>query len=469
MTTAARERTTRTLAVLGFSALAFALGQTTLIPAVGELMLRLHTDPSGVAWTLTGYLVSAAVCTPILGRLGDMFGKRRMLVIALVVFAAGCMASAVSTTLATVVAGRVLQGAGGGVFPLCFGIVRDEFPRERVRGAIGLVAAIAGVGGGLGFLIGGLIVDNASYHWIFWTGAGMGVLAAAAVAALVPESPVRRPGRVDLRGAAVLGVGLVLPLVAVSQANSWGWLSASTLGLIAAGLAILAGFVALQRRTGEPLADVALLVRRPVLMTNAATLLVGFGMFDSFILLPQLAEAPLATGYGLGLGATRVGALLLPASLVMLVVGPLSGILGNRFGSRLPLAIGGLLASLGLALLAWRHGSQLELGGFNAIVFAGIGLAFAAMPNLIIDAVDPAQTGEATGFNALVRSVGSSLGSQVTAATLAGGGVVLAGSGAAARAFPADAGFTTAFLIGSAVGLCAAGLAIVIPRPPGRG
>src|SRR5436305_2339368 len=237
-TTAAHPRPhpMRSLLILGAAALSFALAQTSLIPAIGDLITEFHTDAAGVAWTLTGYLLSAAVCTPLLGRLGDMFGKRRMLVIALALFAAGNVVAALGDSLGVIVAGRVLQGAGGGIFPLCFGIVRDEFPPERVRSSIGLISAIAGIGGGLGLIVGGLLVDNASYHWIFWIGAAVAVLAAVAAQLLIPESPARTPVRVDLRGAAVLGVGLTRPLYAIAKANAWGRGSAKTLGLIAAGL-----------------------------------------------------------------------------------------------------------------------------------------------------------------------------------------------------------------------------------------
>jgi predicted MFS family arabinose efflux permease len=255
----------------------------------------------------------------------------------------------------------------------------------------------------------------------------------------------------------VLAVGLVLPLVAISQAHDVGWASTRTLVLIGAGLVVLAFWVALERRTEEPLADVEALVRPPVLLTNVATLLVGFGMFGSFILIPQLAQTPTSTGYGFGVDATRAGLLLVPGCLAMLALGPISGILGGRVGNKVPLALGGFLTALGLALLAFAHGSQVEVIAFSVIMCSGIGLAFAAMPNLIIEAVPPHQTGEATGFNALVRSVGSSLGSQVSATVLAGS--VVAG-------IPTDAGFTHAFAISAVVAACAGAVAVVIPRAP---
>ncbi|HEX3254616.1 MAG TPA: MFS transporter [Gaiellaceae bacterium] len=454
----ARPYTTRTLLVLGLAALAFALAQTTLIPALPDLARTLHTDAAGVTWTLTAYLVAAAVCTPLVGRLGDIYGKRRLLVITLLAFAAGSIVAALSANLWIVVAGRVVQGIGGGILPLCFAIIRDEFPRERVARGVGLMSAIAGIGGGLGLVLGGVLVDHASYHWIFWLGGAMGIVAAVATELLVPESPIRTPARLDVRGALVLAVGLVLPLIAISRAHQvWG--SSQTLLLIGGGLVVLGFWVALERRTREPLADIDALTRPPVLITNVATLLVGFGMFGSFVVIPTLAEAATSTGYGLGLDATRAGVLLMPGAFAMLVFGPLSGIVGTRLGNKVPLAAGGFLTALGLALLAVAHESQLEIILFSLVMSAGIGLAFAAMPNLIIEAVPAQQTGEATGFNALVRSVGSSLGSQVSATILASSAVA---------GIPTDSGYTRAFAVSAVVAAGAGVAAVFIPRAPGH-
>ena len=453
----ARPHPMRSLLILGASALAFSLAQTMLIPALGELTHQLGTDPSGIAWVLTGYLLAAAVATPVAGRLGDMFGKRRLLVLSLLAFGLGSTVAALGTSLEIVVLGRVMQGFGGGIFPLCFGIIRDEFPREKVAGSIGLISAIFGIGGGAGLIAGGLIADHLSYHWIFWLGTISAALAALATQLWVPESPERTPGRVDLRGAALLAVGLVLPLIAISRANDWGWGSARTLGLIGAGLVVLAIWVVVERRTEQPLADIPTLVKPPVLLTNVATLFVGFGMFGSFLLIPQLAELPESTGFGFGLDATGAGLLMLPGAVMMLFAGPISGALGTRFGSKLPLALGAAITSAGLTGLGLDHGTELSVVVWSFVMSTGIGFAFAAMANLIVEAVPPSQTGEATGINTLTRSVGASIGSQVSAA-------ILAGSAIAGSAVPTDDGFTAAFLVSAGVAAVAACIAVVIPR-----
>jgi EmrB/QacA subfamily drug resistance transporter len=451
----------RSLAILSVAALAFSLGQTTLIPALGVLARELHTTTTGVTWTLTGYLLVAAVATPLVGRLGDMFGKRRMLVVSLIAFGIGSVVAALGNTIGVVIAGRVIMGVGGGIFPLCFGIIRDEFPRERVSVSVGLISAIFGIGGGVGLVVGGLLIDRASYHWIFWLGAAMAAVAAIAAELLVPESPVRTPGRVDLVGAALLGVGIVLPLLGVSNANQWGWGSARTLGLIAAGVIVLVAWVAIELRTTAPMANVRSLGSPVVATTNVATLLVGFGMFGSFILTPNLLESPSQTGYGFGYSATTAGLVILPGALAMIVVGPLSGLISRRYGPKVSLTLGAFVAAFGLGMLALAHDTVLALVIFNLVLSAGIALAFAAMPTLVMEAVPMHETGEATGFNTLMRSVGASLGSQVTAA-------VLAGETIGRTAVPSEHAYTVAFLVCAGVALVAALVAVSIPAG-GRG
>jgi len=441
---------------MALAATAYALAQTAVVPAMTGMAKALHTSSANVTWVLTGYLVAAAILTPVMGRLGDMFGKRRMLLIALLLFGGGAVVAAVVGNVWLVVAARVLQGAGGGIFPLCYGIISDDFPPHRRPGALGLISAIVGIGAGAGLLLGGLLIDHTSYHWIFWSGAIMAALAALGVRTL-PAGDNHVAGKVDYIGAALLAVGVTAPLIALTKTAAWGWTDARVLGLIAAGLVVLALFGLFEQRVREPLVDMAVLGRPVVIATNVATLLAGFAMFGAFVLIPQIAETPKSSGYGFGMDATKAGLLLLPACLLMLLAGGVSGRLSMKFGGKVPLALGVLIAAVGLALLAVQHGSVTTIVIYSVVVFAGIGLALAAMPNLIVDAVPPSMTGQATGVNALIRSLGSSIGSQV-AATL------LAGSVAAKTLLPTDRAFTEAFTIGAVASVVAGAAALLIPR-----
>jgi EmrB/QacA subfamily drug resistance transporter len=444
-----------TLGILAIGALAFALAQTTVIPALTAMQHAFGVSTSGITWMISAYFLAASVATPVLGRLGDMFGKERYLAISLAAFAAGSVICALSDGLGLMIAGRVLQGVGGGVFPLSFGIVRDEFPRERVPTGIALLGATAGIGGAIGLPLGGLLVDHASYHWIFWLSAAMGVGATITTIRFVPESPVRTPGRVDIAGAVILAAGLSAVLIAISRANDWGWASGRTLGLIAGGLLVLGAFVAYERQHAEPLINMRTLARPPVLITDLATLLVGFGLFGTFVLIPEIAQLPAGGEVGLGLNATEAGLLMAPGGVMMLLVAPIVGRVGERFGSKPPLVAGALLSTAGLVGMAFGHGSALGIVLWALLLNTGVGCAFAALPNLVISAVDPHETGEATGVNTIARNIGASLGGQVAASIVAGH--VLASG------LPADRGFELAFLISAGVALLAGACGALIP------
>src|SRR5207248_5255681 len=224
-----------TLAVLSMSGVAYAVLSSSVLPALPTLQHDLHTSESGVAWLLTGYLLSASVGTAILGRLGDMYGKERVLLWTLVILAGGTLVAAVSHSLTLLIAARVIQGVAGGIFPLAFGIVRDEFPREKVAGSIGFLSAVLGIGAGVGILAGGLIVEHLSWQWLFWMPLVVIVLAALGTWRFLPESPVRVPGRINWPAAALMSAGITAVLLAVTETTTWGWGSARTLGLLAAG------------------------------------------------------------------------------------------------------------------------------------------------------------------------------------------------------------------------------------------
>src|SRR3954447_18306568 len=304
-----RQSPTRTLLILGAGTLAFVLAQTTVIPALGDIQKELHASATGITWMVTAYLLVASIATPIFGRLGDMFGKERLLAIALACFAVGSVVCSLADSLTLMIIGRGLQGLGGGVFPLSFGIIRDEFPRERIPTGIALLGAIAAVGSSIGLPLGGVLADGPGFHWIFVLAAIMGALATVTTILFVPESPVRNPGRVDFVGAGILGVGLTALLIGISRSADWGWGSGRTLGLILGGLAVLALFGWFESRHSAPLVNMNTFTRRPVATTNLSTLLIGSAMISTFVLVPQLAQLPDGSA-GFGLSATEAGLLL---------------------------------------------------------------------------------------------------------------------------------------------------------------
>jgi EmrB/QacA subfamily drug resistance transporter len=452
-----RQHPMLTLAVLATAGLAFALLQSLVAPALPEIQRDLGISETTATWILTSYLLSASVATPILGRLGDMYGKERLLLVSIAVMGAGTLVSALASSAGPLIAGRVIQGAGGGIFPLAFGIVRDEFPRERVAGSIGLMSAIMGIGGGAGIVLAGVINDNLGYHWLFWI--PLVVIAGAGLATWrwVPESPIKSPGRVDWVGGSTLALGLVCVLVGVSETSTWGWGSPKTLGLVGVGLAVLAAWVRIETRASEPLVDMDVMRIRGAWTTNVVAVLVGFGMYSSFILIPQLVEQPTSTGYGFGASVTATGLFMLPSTMAMLLVGPLAGRLDARFGSKPPLLAGAAFCAASYTLFAVAHDQRWEIYAGSALLGLGIGLSFAALANLTVAAVPQRHTGVATGINTIARTIGGGFGTQVVATVLAGH-VMVGGH-------PSESGFTLAFAIAASVLVVAifAGLAI-----PGR-
>jgi EmrB/QacA subfamily drug resistance transporter len=430
--------------VLALGGISYALLQSLVAPALPAFQHELHTSENSVSWILTAYLLSASIATPLLGRLGDMYGKERLLVIALALLAVGTLASALATALPLMIAGRVVQGTAGGIFPLAFGIIRDEFPRERVAGGIGLMSSLLGVGGGLGVVLAGPIVAHLDIHYLFWLPLIPILVATVLTQLLVPESPIKVPGNVNWVGAALMSLGLIAVLVGVSETSNWGWFSARTLGTVGLGIVILALWVRNETRSANPLVDMRMMRIRGVWTTNAVAMLLGFGMYSSFILLPELVETPTRIGYGFGASVTQAGLFIVPTTITMLVAGMQTGRLEKRFGSK-PLLLGGtLFTASAFVILAFARSEKWEIYLASALLGIGIGLAFASMANLIIENVGPAQTGIATGMNTVMRTVGGAFGGAATASIVA--------ATVGASGYATATGFTVAF------GLCAGAL-----------
>jgi EmrB/QacA subfamily drug resistance transporter len=448
-----------TFALLAAAGVSYALLQSLVAPALPDIQQALHTSVESVSWVLTAYLLSASIATPLIGRLGDMYGKERLLVVVLVVLCLGTAVSAVATSLAVMLVGRVIQGAAGGIFPLAFGIIRDEFPRDRVAGGIGLMSALLGVGGGAGVVLAGPIVQHLSYHYLFWLPLLLLIPTTFAIHRFVPESPIRVGGSVNWRGAALMSLGLAALLIAVSEASAWHWLSARTLLLLAVGVVLLVFWVRSEIRAEQPLVDMRMMRIRGVWTTNAVAGLLGFGMYASFILIPEYVETPEAAGYGFGATVTAAGLFLVPSTLAMLLAGAQTGRLEKRFGSKPPLLAGALFAAASYGLLAFARDQTWEVYLAALLLGVGIGLAFAAMVNLIIENVGPAETGIATGMNTVTRTVGGAFGGAATASILA--------ASVQHDGHPSSHGFTIAFAA-CALALCIGllvGLAIPQRRP----
>ncbi|MGW7276757.1 MFS transporter [Streptomyces sp. NPDC054844] len=448
-----------TVPVLAFAGIVVAVMQTLLVPVIKDLPKLLDTTPGKATWVLTSTLLSGAVATPIMGRLGDLFGKRRMLIASLSVMVVGALVSAFTDALLPMIVGRTLQGFAMGAIPLGIGLMRDMLPRERLGSAMALMSSSIGVGGGLALPAAALVAQHTDWHALFYGAAGLGVLAIALTLLVVPESPLRAKGSFDLPGALGLAAGLVLFLLPITKGSDWGWSSPTTLGLFAAAVVVLLLWGLMELRVKAPLVDLRTTARREVLLTNLASIMVGVSFYVISLVLPQLLQLPSETGYGLGQSMVVAGLCVAPLGLTMMFTAPVYARLSARYGPRTTLILGlviigiGYAGGLGLMSAAWQTVVT------SVLIGAGIGLAYSSLPALIIGAVPASETGAANGLNTLMRSIGTSVSSAVI-------GMVLASSAndVGGVAVPTMQGFRVSFLIATAAVAVGLALAFFLPR-----
>jgi EmrB/QacA subfamily drug resistance transporter len=454
---AARGRRSRSLlAALLLAGFGYSLVQSLVVPAPPTLQQRLHTTQTGVTWVFTAFMLASAVALPLAGRLGDIFGRRRILLCTLFALSLGILVAALTSSLVVMVAARALQGIGGAIFPLAFGIIRDEMPPEKVVHGTSWVSAVLGGGGVLGIVFAGPILDHLSYHWLYWIPLAVTTASLVIAYALVPARPghASAGAGVSWSAAPLLAGWLVCLLVAVSEAPHWGWLNAPVRGLFALAAGCFVAWVVTERHARVPLVDLRMLRIRGVWTTNAAAVLIGWGMYSAFVLVPEFVEAPDRAG-GFGASVASAGLYLVPWTGAVAVASSVSGRLSARFGSRLPLVIGTAGSTVGFLWLLVAHDEPWQVYLAATTLGAGTGFAFSSMVNLVIESVAHEQTGVATGMNILMRTIGGAVGTQFAATVLA---ATLSDDGLTTRG-----GFEIAFVIGAVMLALATVAALAAP------
>lgn len=460
----ARRRLTRIppqgaiVAVLAVAGLASSFMYTLVVPIQAKLPELLNASREDTAWVVTATLLAAAVITPISGRLGDMYGKRRVVLALLAVLVVGSVISAVSQGIVGLIIGRALQGAVTGVVPLGISILRDVMHERRVDSAIALISATLGVGGALGLPVSALITEHSDWHLLFWVSAGLGAVVFVMVLWVVPVSVLRSGGRFDYLGAAGLSAGLIGVLLAISRGNEWGWGSIPVLACGIGGILVLVLWGWYELRTPVPLLDLRVAVRRPVLLTNVASVGMGFALFASNVVYPQMLELPVETG---GFGLTLLGAslIVMPSGLVMMLLSPVSGRMARTVGPKplLLLGSGALIVAYAFTLVFAAEVWQILVA--NILIGVGIGFGYAAMPMLIMRSVPQSETGASNGLNALFRSLGTSTAAAVIGAVLATYVADFDG-----MPVPTATAYQVSFLVGGAAALLALVVGLFIPR-----
>jgi MFS family permease len=412
----------------GLTVMVLSMQQTLVLPILHTMADQLHSDLTDVEWVLTANLLAASIVTPVLGRLGDIYGKRKLILAVLVVAAGGSLLAALTASLPLLIAARVLQAASFGLLPLSIGVLRDELPADRLMPALATTSALIGIGGGGGWVLSGLLTQHGgSYRNVFWLSLGVSVLAfVAAAAVLPPPRTITRRSRVDYLGAATLGLGLALLLLPLSEAGSWGWASFPTIGCFVGSAAVLAAFWQIETGRREPLIAPRLLVHRPIWVTNVVAILLGFAAYNSFLGTSEFAQSPTSTGYGLGASVLRTTVeFLLPGSIAGLLIAPFTGRIIKRHGGRPTLMVGGGLGALSFLLMVPFH-SESALLVFYSLGAVGNIVGYSSVPAMVVANVAPDETGVAAGFASIARNIGGSLAS-ASSATLVTGVLTAAG------------------------------------------
>ncbi|HJX76732.1 MFS transporter [Glutamicibacter sp.] len=445
--------------VLASAGIASSLTQTMVTPLIPQLPSIFNTSADNAAWIITATLLAAAVAVPISGRLGDLFGKQKMILILAIPLFIGGLLCAVAPNVELMIAGRALQGFGSGMVPLGIAMLRDLVPKERLSAAIATVSATLGVGGAVGMPLSAAVIEFADWRAVFYGSAALTLLVALAIWKLIPALPAGAAGqKFDWLGAIGLTIGLVSLILAVSKGSAWGWASAMTLGLLAVAAISLTLWGIWETRTKDPLVDLRTAVIPRVLLTNIASIFVGFGMYASMLVMPQILQLPTQTGYGLGQSILAAGLWMAPAGLMMLVLSPIGGKLTDARGPKFTLTLGVSILAIGYGVGLLGMGSTWGLLATSLVVNSGVALAYGAMPAIIMGAVPRSETAAANGFNTLMRSLGTTTGAAVVGLVLAQMTTDFSGV-----TVPSETGFRMALILGAGISVIAAVLAALIP------
>jgi len=445
----------RVLTALGISIGSFASLQSLLVPVLPVMQKDLSTDAAGITWALTTWLIVAAVATPLLGRVGDLLGRRRILLLSLAAVALGSIVAAIAPNLGVLLLGRALQGLGGALFPLSFGLVRDALPATRVAGGIGILSALLAVGSGIGTVLAGPLAGLIGWRGLFLVPLVGVVVGGILVVTGVPSGGSRAAGRIGPWSAILLSGWLVALLLPLSAGGSWGWDSPLTIGLLVLAAVLLVGWILVELRSKQPLVDMRMMRLPGVWNTNLAAILLGAAMFGVWAYFARFLQEPVSTGYGLGESVGLSGLAMLPMLVLMALAGFFTGPLTRVVSLRAQFAGGAALIALSTVSVALFHGAFWQFATAAGFFGLGLGVAYAAMTNIVVQSVPPTETGVASGMNANLRTIGAAFGTTVTTAIVTGS----AGAGVAGE--PTEGGYVLGFVVLAALAALASVAALV--------
>jgi predicted MFS family arabinose efflux permease len=442
--------------VLVFVTLIVAVISSLGAPLIPLISSDLHVSLSDAQWSLKVALLSGAISAPILGRLGDGPHRRVVLLFGLGIVTLGGAIAAVSESLIVLVVGRAMQGVGLGLVPLAMAAARDGLPGHKIRPVIALLSVAAAAGVGVGYPVSGLIAGHGGLHAAFWFGTAFSGAALVAAFAVIPRSASGASAGLDVPGALLLSGGLIAVLLAIGQGEVWGWGATSILILFAGGAILIVVWAAQQLRARAPLVELRLLRHRTVLTADASAFLLGIAMYVNLTVVTTFVQVPSSHGYGFGATVLTAGLCLTPFSVTSLFASRLLPAATRVLGPRGVLPAGCLVVASASSFFALEHRALWEAFATMAIIGVGLGFTFAAIPGLIVSAVPSEETGSAMGFYQVVRYVGFSVGSALTAA-------ILAAHTSAGSRLPSESGYVTAAWAGAGLCVAAATMAWVLP------
>ena len=451
---AQRTRERVILVILASLALTTMFVEIMLVPALPAMVRDFPKDANWIPWVLSIYMLVGAVVTPLVGRLGDMHGKKRVLIAVMVIYLVALLGGGFSITISEALFGapsifvllffRALQGIGMGMFTLAFGIVRDTFPPAKVPMAIGIISSMFALGVSIGLIGGGWITSVGRWNDAFYVVTAPFLVLTVASAYLIREPPVSARGTLDIPGAFLLGSGVFLFLLSLVQGEEQGWSSAGFIAPIVLSAILLAAFVLVERRAGEPIMRPSLFRSRGILGANVVALFVGMTMFMVFQTLPFFLMTPRPAGGLFGLEDTlQVGIYMMPNAISTLIFSAIGGMQARRTGAFKVLIAGMATMSVGFVSLIFLHSTFLELALSQVILGAGIALCMVSLVNAVVESCPKSEFGVASGMNTLFRIIGGSIGPVLATAILASNAVAFG-----SMVLYTEAGYVQAWTVG---------------------
>ena len=418
--------------------------ESAMLYAALPTLIRDFGDPVTASWLVTIHVLVGSVACIVAGRLGDIFGRRRVMLIVLAIATIGSIASSVTTSFAIVMAGRALQGLSVAALPLTIGILRESLPAERVPIAVGLMTTAQGVGTASGLVLGGAIVDHFNWHWLFAASAALLVISLIAVRVMVPAHPGAPPRNpIDWIEGLLPAPAVAALLLAISLSKDLGWLQPKVLGFLILGFVLLALFAVRSLRSSEPFVDLRMLRERNIAIANVISVLLALGTMQAVFVFSTYLQAPLWTAAGLGFSATVAGLAKLPSNFLSFFAGPFSGWLMVRRDIRWPIILGAVMAAVGWTAALGMPSGLASVIVILCIISFGTSILNTIVPNVILLSAPADRTSEAIGANSVIRGMFAAIGTQVLAVLLASQTVAPAGGG---PVFPSADGYRLAMV-----------------------